>query len=217
MPPVENPPPPSSLRLTTPGSWLPIDLDPRTRTGSLARLVSDRLGDPAGDDAERAAARRELIAALRGFVRDAAETGAVHAAILVEQIAGAPIQLSLMASYAKLPPADEPDGTQPGRPDQGPTQSSTVDIDDPASTGRLATSLADAVGELTDCVLPTGPAVRLVSTPSDPEQLLVQYAVAVPGQDTALVLSFGSPQTARREALLGLSEAIARDARWITR
>jgi hypothetical protein len=190
---------PVSLRLTTPGSWLHIDLDPRTRSGSLARLVGDRLGDPASDDPERAILRRDLTAMLRGFARDAAAAGAVYAAMLLENVDGAPLQVSLIASYATVPEG-----------------------------GSVAAALAAPAGSVVQHQLPLGAGIRLVAKTEIPastigsddesagtQALQVQYGVPVPGQASALVLSFSSPQVANDDALLELFDAIAADARWI--
>jgi len=181
---------PVSLRLITPGPWLRLDLDPRTRSGSLARLVGDRLGDPAADDADTARARRELTATLRAFARDAAAAGAVHAAMLLDVVAGIPVTATVTASYATLPAG---------------------------SGDRVADALDGDAGELAPVALGLGAGYRLVAqgTSAVGPALLVQYAVAVPGQDVALLLSFGSPQMANVDALLRLFDAIAKDARWI--
>jgi hypothetical protein len=182
---------PVALRLITPGPWLRLDLDPRTRSGSLARLVGDRLGDPAGDDTETALARRELTATLRAFARDAAAGGAVHAAMLLDVVGGIPVTATVTASYATLPAGGSGD--------------------------RVAAALDTDAGELERVALRLGPGYRLVAqgTSTVGPTLLVQYAVALPGQDVALLLSFGSPQVANADALLRLFDAIAKDARWI--
>lgn len=188
---------PAGVVLTTPGQWLRLDLDPETRSASLAKLVGERLGD----DPSLLDERRELTAALRGFARDAVRSGAIYAAVMLDLMDDVPVQASLIASYASTPRTDEASDPVDGlvRALAGGADSAEVD--------RIALRLGDGCRLVTMCEAPYGDGTR---TPT----LVAQYVVAVPGGRQALLLSFSSPNTAHREAMLGLFDAIAQGARW---
>lgn len=191
---------PASLVLTTPGAWLRLDLDPRTRSDSLARLVHERLGD----DPELVLERRELTAALRSFARGAVQAGATYAAVMLDVIQDTPVQVSLVASYAAVPAGDP--GVEP--------------------TVRVARSLAGSEPggvppEINPVSLRLGEGSRLVTICEAPfggdvsiPTLVAQYAVLVPETDRVLVLSFSSPNITQSAPMLSLFDAIAQGARW---
>lgn len=189
---------PAGLVLTTPGPWLRLDLDPQTRSASLAKLVGERLGD----DAALLDERRELTAALRAFARDAVRSGAIYAAVMLDLLDDVPVQASLIASYAATPPAT----TEGADPLDGLVRALAGDADS-AEVDRIALRLGDGCRLVTMCEAPYGDGTR---TPT----LVAQYVVSVPGSRQALLLSFSSPNIAHREAMLGLFDAIAQGARW---
>jgi hypothetical protein len=93
--------PPADFRLLTPGNWYVLDLNPVTRTASIARLVEDRFG--ATDDPRLVQARRELTALLRGAARDAADAGAVYAALMDALVDNTALSASLVAVIGPAP------------------------------------------------------------------------------------------------------------------
>jgi hypothetical protein len=120
---------PVDFRILTPANWYVLDLNPDTRTGSIAQLVERRFGRT--DDPRLVQARRELTALLRGAARDAADNGAVYAALMDALVEGTALSASLLAMVGPAP-LDE-DGNV---------------VTDPAalSATLLAGELATAVG-----------------------------------------------------------------------
>lgn len=191
---------PASLALTTPGAWLRLDLDPRTRSESLARLVQDRLGD----DPDLLVERRELTAALRSFARDATRAGAAYAAVLLDVIRDTPVQVSLVASYASVPggdPADDPTL----RVARSLSESDGAGV--PPDIAPVSLRLGEGSRLVTVCEAPFGGDVSIPT-------LVAQYAVLVPDTDRVLVLSFSSPNINQSASMLSLFDAIAQGARW---
>lgn len=182
---------PSGLALTTAGPWTRLDLEPTTRSAALAELVRDRLGEAP----ETLAQRRQIAAALRASIREITEAGTVYAAVLVEVVQATVVQATFLASYADLP----------------------------GGTGDPGERIAQALGtERVEAIeLELGTAYRLITTTETTEPdgepataVVVQYAVPVPGSEQAAMLSFSSPNTDHRPALLELFDAVARAARW---
>jgi hypothetical protein len=92
---------PVDFRILTPANWYVLDLNPNTRTASIARLVEQRFGPT--DDPRLVQARRELTALLRGAARDAAEHGAVYAALMDALVEGTALSASLLAVVGPAP------------------------------------------------------------------------------------------------------------------
>jgi hypothetical protein len=92
---------PVDFRILTPANWYVLDLNPVTRTSSIARLVEQRFGPT--DDPRLVAARRELTALLRGAARDAADNGAVYAALMDALVDGTALSASLLAVVGPAP------------------------------------------------------------------------------------------------------------------
>jgi hypothetical protein len=90
---------PPRFTLTVPDTWIPLDLDPRTRTESIGRLVEQRLGADAPVEV-----RRELTATLRQYARQAAAGGALYAALMYQEVDGLPLSASLLVALAAAPP-----------------------------------------------------------------------------------------------------------------
>jgi hypothetical protein len=102
---------PVRFRLLTPDNWYVLDLDPVTRNGSIGRLVERRFGRT--DDPRLVQARRDLTALLRGAARDAADNGAVYAALmdlLVADDTGEQVALSASLIAVVAPAPTDPDG-----------------------------------------------------------------------------------------------------------
>ncbi|HVQ96386.1 MAG TPA: hypothetical protein VMU51_35535, partial [Mycobacteriales bacterium] len=98
---VDDPGAPADFRILTPANWYVLDLNPTTRTASIARLVEQRFGPT--DDPRLVQARRELTALLRGAARDAADNGAVYAALMDTLVDGAALSASLLAVIGPAP------------------------------------------------------------------------------------------------------------------
>lgn len=109
-PPAAGPPapgPPVDFRILTPANWYVLDLDPATRTASIARLVEQRFGPT--DDPRLVQARRDLTALLRGAARDAADNGAVYAALMDALVEGTALSASLLAVVGPAPVDEDGD------------------------------------------------------------------------------------------------------------
>jgi hypothetical protein len=98
---VDDPGAPADFRILTPANWYVLDLNPTTRTASIARLVEQRFGPT--DEPRLVQARRELTALLRGAARDAADNGAVYAALMDALVDGAALSASLLAVIGPAP------------------------------------------------------------------------------------------------------------------
>lgn len=166
--------------VTVPATWFALDLDPRTRTASIARLVEERLGP-----APAPQLRRELTATLRQYARQAAGTGAAYAALMYQVVDGSPLSASLLIAVAAAPGG--------------------------------ATPLASALGAASPTELHTlaGPAARAATQLGG--TLQVQYALAVPGSELAVTMTFATPNLAQAEPLTLLFDAIARTLEWAGR
>lgn len=180
----------SGIAVRIPALWQRVDLDARSRVTAIAELVERALGDAP----ELVDVRREITAALRAFARDAADTGAVYAALLTAVVEQNSVQASLL-----------------------------INVTDLAADDDLAAALqgsADAAVESVELAI--GTAARLTAVGSTDVQgvesplLIVQYAVRVPGRDSALVFSFSSLNVDSSEAMARMFEWIARAARWQT-
>lgn len=192
---------PARVAFVLPASWVRLDLDSRTRGPAIARLVGDRLGDESG----LVARRRELTAALRAAVREAAAAGAMYAAVLTAAVEGTALRAAFTASLVGLA---EPAG-QAG---------------DPTADARALADLLAGTGERSETELPLGPAAQLVTEEQSTygeataATVVVQYAVRTPPGATpdpsALVLSFSTPDLPRRAQLLDVFAGIAAAARW---
>jgi hypothetical protein len=181
--------PPADFRVLTPGNWYVLDLNPATRTASIARLVEERFGR--ADDPRLVQARRELTALLRGAARDAADSGAVYAAMMDALVGDTALSASLVAVIGPAPLDDDgnavtdpaalsatllagelasavgaalgdptPTGT-PGSADTLPTVDLTVAVsaEPPVPNGTAAPAPDRDTTEIVE--LPAGPAVRL--------------------------------------------------------
>jgi hypothetical protein len=180
---------PVRFRLLTPDNWYVLDLDPVTRNGSIGRLVEQRFGRT--DDPRLVQARRDLTALLRGAARDAADNGAVYAALmdlLVADDAGEQVALSASLIAVVAPAPTDPDGnvlTDPAAlalamvagqladvlsdvdgagaaAKPGGSSPSDVDGDGAGAAGGVPEPRSSDVDSRPAVVeLPTGPAVRL--------------------------------------------------------
>jgi hypothetical protein len=92
---------PADFRILTPANWYVLDLNPATRTAAIARLVERRFGPT--DDPRLVQARRELTALLRSAARDAADNGAVYAALMDALVDGTALSASLLAVVGPAP------------------------------------------------------------------------------------------------------------------
>jgi hypothetical protein len=180
---------PVRFRLLTPDNWYVLDLDPVTRNASIGRLVQRRFGR--ADDPRLLQARRDLTALLRGAARDAADNGAIYAALmdlLVADDTGEPTALSASLVVVAAPAPTDPDGTVLTDPaalavallagelaavlsdvdDAGPVPAPRSDVDDaypvpdPRSDVDGAAAGPSGVDSRPEVVeLAVGPAVRL--------------------------------------------------------
>ncbi|HSV65164.1 MAG TPA: hypothetical protein VLJ59_04535 [Mycobacteriales bacterium] len=197
--------------IAVPANWHPLDLDPRTRTDTIAALVKARIGSGESDVLRRL--RRELTGILRGCARQAANRGAIYAALLDQVVAGLAISASLVVAVGDAPrdadgrPVLDPDGLgaalagerAPGGP--GPDGLAADPFETLAGKGvRLRRT--------TDSGFANADGASVVTAES-------QYFVPVPGTDKALAMTFSTPNLSVRPALEGLFDAIARSLDWV--
>jgi hypothetical protein len=199
--------------VSVPANWYQLDLDPRTRTETIATLVEERLGDNRTPVMRQL--RRELTAMLRQYARQAASHGAIYAALMDQVVEGLSLSASLVIAVGEAPrdSADEP-------------------VLDPAELGRVMAALSDdsdaeAPADAPPAEVfetPAGDAARLRRTTnsgyagSDGSTVLTaetQYFVPVPGTDKVLAMTFSTPNLSVREALEELFDAIARTLDWV--
>ena len=203
---------PPEFTLTVPVNWCQLDLDPRTRAETIARLVEERFGAAPGQELREA--RRELTAMLRRYARQAASRGAVYAALMYQEVEGLSLSASLLVAVGEAP------RDAAGRP-----------VLDPAALGRIMSGLADAgapaaadrpPADLFET--PAGTAARLRRTTdsgfagTDGRTVVTaetQYFVPVPGTDKVLALTFSTPNLPARQILEELFDAIAGTLAWV--
>ncbi len=198
--------------LTLPANWCQLDLDPRTRTETIARLVEERIGT-APDQAMRDA-RRELTALLRRYARQAASHGAIYAALMDQEVGGRSLSASLLVAVG-----------------EAPRDAAGAPVLDPVELGRIMSGLAGA-GDPAAADRPpadlvetrAGTAARLRRTTdsgvagTDGSTVVTaetQYFVPVPGTDKVLALTFSTPNLPARQALEELFDAITGTLDWV--
>jgi hypothetical protein len=178
-------PVPPRFTITVPANWYPLDLDPRTRTDSIARLVESRVGS-SREPAVRQL-RRELTAMLRQYARQAASHHATYAALMYQVVDGVPLSASLVIACGLAPSGDV-----------------GAVLADGGSYQDFATLAGPAVRVARTELLDPG----AVPTAE------VQYAVPVPGSELVLLMTFSTPNVALADPLGELFDAIARTLEW---
>jgi hypothetical protein len=195
-------PAPPRFTVTVPANWYPLDLDPRSRTDSIARLVESRIGS--GREPAVRQLRRELTAMLRQYARQAASHRATYAALMYQVVDGVPLSASLLIAVGVAP--EDASGAPMLTP------------------GALGAVLGEGAAVSSDFATLAGPAVRVVrqeplqgvagSSGAPVSSVEVQYALAVPGTELVLVMTFSTPNVALAEPLGELFDAIARTLEW---
>lgn len=189
-------------RFSLPATWEALDLDRRTDLGSLTALLSRRL-----DARVPQVDRRRLLTSLHRAVRAAAGAGAVQGAIFAEaieeEVVGASMFVSAVASFDVLGPEG-------------------VDLD--ALASGLAPALAevceDGTLEVERVELPAAPAVRArfrSSAEAMGRRLVsreVQYHVPTPDQASLLIFQFSTPTLPVEAAFEDLFAAIVESLEW---
>ncbi|MBI1758636.1 MAG: hypothetical protein HYR62_05355 [Actinobacteria bacterium] len=195
--------------ITVPKNWYALDLDPRTRTSTIARLVEDRIGTD--DSPQLRQLRRDLTGMLRSYARQAASHGAIYAALMDQVVQGIALSASLVIAVGDAPRGDD------GEPilDAALLGRAMVTEDDPAETGEppepgaidTLAGRAARVRRTTNSGF-TGTDGTSVATAES------QYFVPVPGTDKVLAMTFSTPNLSVRPALDELFDAIARSLEW---
>ena len=210
---------PGGLRLpeftiSVPANWYPLDLDPRTRTATIAELVEQRLG---GDDSPMVQHVRDaLTGMLRSYARQAAGHGAIYAALMDQVVDGMAISASLVVAVGDAPrnaagePVLDPVSLGQALIDGEPTGAADPDLGGRSNPDMVAT--------------PAGAAVRLRRTidsgfaGSDGQTVATaesQYFVPVPGTDKVLAMTFSTPNLPVRDTMDELFDTIAGTLRWM--
>lgn len=185
-----------AVTVFVPATWSVLDLDSQTRTGSIARLVEERIGG--GPDLS--AARRRMMEQLERAVDTAVGQGAVLGYVLLTSGGGKVATASLFVSLVDA--LSDPGGQVP----------------EPAVAAEaLAARLGGEVREL-----PVGPAVRARrrqsvaledgGTPSDVE-IVHWYALHESGRRLAL-LTFSTPNVGLAAEFGEVFDLIAATLRW---
>lgn len=218
VPPAADSGGPVDFRLLTPANWYVLDLNPATRSGSLARLVESRFG--ATDDPRLVQARRELTAVLRGAAREAEESGAVYAALMDTMISDVALSASVLAVVGPAPTDDDGNVVTDPR-----ALSATLLAAELTSIVDSATGTPPEAGDDSAEIveLPAGPAVRLRratdtglagSTGETAKAAETQYFLPVPRSDQLLVLTFATPNVDFRTDFDELFDRIAETVEW---
>jgi hypothetical protein len=183
------------VTVCVPATWSVLDLDPRTRGGSIARLVDDKVGG--GPDLQPA--RRRMMDGLEKAIVTAVGRGAVLGYVLLtsggEKVATASLFVSLVDATGA------PGGEVPG--------------------SEAAVALAARVGgEVRE--LPVGPAIRVRrresvaldegGSPSDVE-IVQWYALHGSGRRLAL-LTFSTPNVGVAREFGEVFDLVAATLRW---
>jgi len=185
-----------TVMVFVPATWSVLDLDPQTRTGSVARLVEEKIGG--GSDLSQA--RRRMTDQLERAVDSAVGQGAVLGYVLLTSGGGKVASASLFVSLV--------DGVgDPG--DQVPEPA--------AAAGALAARLGGEVRPL-----PVGPAVRVRrrrsvaledgGNPSDVE-IVQWYALHETGRRLA-TMTFSTPNVGLADEFGEVFDLIAATLRW---
>jgi hypothetical protein len=216
---------PVRFRLLTPDNWYVLDLDPVTRNASIGRLVERRFGKT--DDPRLLQARRDLTALLRGAARDAADNGAIYAALmdlLVADDTGEPTALSASLVAVAAPAPTDPDGNVLTDPAAlavamlAGELAALSDVDDATAAGQ-----SDVEGRPEVVELAAGPAVRLSrigdsgpvgGSGAGVSSVQVQYFLPVPDSEQVLILTFGTPNRNLRAEFEELFGQIAGSLSW---
>jgi hypothetical protein len=185
-----------SVTVLVPATWAVLDLDPRTRTGSIARLVEERIGG--GPDLR--SSRRRMMDGLEKAVDTAVTHGAVLGYVLLTSGGGKVAMASLFVSLVDAVGDVDAAGLEPAAGAEG-----------------LAARLG---GEM--CDLPVGPAVRARrrqavavddgASPSDVE-IVQWYALHESGRRLAL-LTFSTPNVGLAGEFGEVFDLIAATLRW---
>lgn len=203
------------FNVAVPANWYALDLDPRTRTEAIAKVVEQRLGP--GTAPEQLQVRRELTGMLRGYARQAASHGAIYAALMDEVLAGTPISASMIVAAGEAPRDDD------GEPILAAEDLAAALAASEQDPGFVSADVGDKPAPEVFEML-AGMGVRLrrtteagIVTPDGRELATAesQYFVAVPDTDKVLVLTFSTPNLGVREALEELFDAIARTLDWV--
>lgn len=185
----------ATLTVFVPSTWSVLDLDPGTSTGSIARLVEERIGG----GPELWAERRQMMAGLERSIETAVAQGAVLGYVLLStaggKVAAASLFVSLIAATGELGEVPEPAAAAEG----------------------LAARLGGEVREL-----PVGPAVRMRRRrtvavgdregPSDVE-IVQWYVLHETGRRLGL-LTFSTPNVGLADEFGEVFDLIAATLRW---
>lgn len=191
----------AQLSVVTPGTWITLDLDPATRTGSIARAVEQHTGSGPSEEPRRA----ELKAALERVAADAQGQGGVYAALLSDVIEGRPVAASLIVSLRTGSSASAPAGLTRGLIAEGLRR------------------VLDGHGTTEVRELPVGPAVRVrkrvradvpMAEGLAAEVETVQWFVPLPDGQHLVLLSFSTPTVGLAEPFGELFDAIAATLSW---
>jgi hypothetical protein len=184
---------PERYEIVVPQGWWAIDLDPTRRDAQIAALVDRQWCGV--DDAPhlKAQARAEL----GRQAAEAAAAGGLQLFLSVGTLAGVPLSASLLVS--------------------------SVPLASPAELADLAERRRAEGREVTQLVLPAGPALRTrwrVRTEPDPQAgpqpatTCLDLHVPVPSAPRVLLLQFRTPLEPLADVLVELFDAVAATLRW---
>jgi hypothetical protein len=193
------------LAMVTPGDWIVLPLDPRTRDRRIARLVEREVGKE-----DRVAwLRRQTIVELRKVAADAHRRGAFFAAVSSRIAGDRPMAASVLALM--MSPADDREAELLHDPD---ALALVLDAQEPGAE-TLERSTVD---------LQLGRAIRLrrrVGTGIHDQEGRqaqaenVQFFVPLPEADRLLALVFSTPILPLADAYAEVFDAMAMSGSWI--
>ncbi|RBY76937.1 hypothetical protein DQ239_12160 [Blastococcus sp. TF02-09] len=180
---------PDRYELVVPDGWWAVDLGSGRWRQQIAALVDSQWRGI--DDAPHLKA--EARAELERQASRAAGAGGLQLFLSVGTLAGVPLSASLLVS--------------------------SVPLDSPAELAALARRRRDEGAQVTDVLLPAGPALRArwrqeSEQEDQPATTCLDLHVPVPQHPRALVLQFRTPMEPLADALVEVFDAVATTLRW---
>lgn len=193
------------LAMVTPGDWIVLPLDPKTRDRRIARLVEREVGR----EDRVAHLRRQTIVELRKIAAQAARRGAFFAAVSSRIAGDKPMAASVIALMMSA--ADEREAQLLHDPD---ALALVLDAEEPGAE-TLQRSIVDLqVGRAIRLRRRVGTGIHDQEGREAPAEN-VQFFVPLPEVDTLLALVFSTPILPLADAYAEVFDAMAMSASWV--
>ena len=191
---------PTAFTLSMPIGWYELDVDAKTRSASINALVRERIAA----SPELRPAREGIVRVLKRVARQAANSGAVYCAAMVEDAAGAPMSAAVTVTVVP----DRPGGI--GDADPVATIAATL-------SPKTAQNSSDTWCTVEQIELDGAPAARSfgVEDVQAPEgggwmrAVTMQTFVPVRNASSLAIVSCSSPNISLAEPMIDLFDAIS--------